>query len=100
MLVRRTHHQRAQRAHLLVEQPDGIVVGIVGAEAVGADHFGETVGLMSGCRVATPAHFAEAHAQARFGELPGGFGSRKTAADDVDVEGHAGALVSGQIPSA
>ena len=36
----------SERAHLLVEQADGIVLGIVGAEAVRADHFGEAVGLV------------------------------------------------------
>ena len=85
--------ERAERAHLLVEQADGIVLGIVGAEAVRADHLGEAVGLVRRSRVAAAAHFAQAHAQARLGELPGGFGTGEAAADDVDVEGHAGLLV-------
>ena len=58
------------------------------AEAVRADHLGEAVGLVRGRRVAAAAHFAEADAQAGFGELPGGFASGEAAADDVDVEGH------------
>ena len=71
-----------------MEQPDRIVVGIVRAEAVGADHFGEAVGLMCRSRVAAAPHFAEADAKPGFGELPCGFGPCEAAADDVDVEGH------------
>jgi hypothetical protein len=82
------HDQRTQRAHFLVEQADGIVLGIVGAETVGADHLGEAVGLVRWSHVSAAAHFAEADAQARFGELPGSFAAREAAADDVHVEGH------------
>ena len=39
--------------------------------------------------VAAAAHFAEAHAEASLGELPGGLRSGETAADDVNVEGMA-----------
>ncbi len=86
MLVAGAHDQRTERAHLLVEQPDRIVLGIVGAEAVRADHFGEPVGLVRRSRVAAAAHFAQADAHARFGELPGSLGAGESAADDVDVE--------------
>ena len=58
MLVGRAHDQRAERAHLLVEQADGIVLGIVGPEAVRADHLREAVGLVRGSHVAAAAHFA------------------------------------------
>ena len=75
-----------ERAHFLVEQADRIVLGIVRAEAVRADHFGETVGLVRRRAVAAAAHFAQADAQARFGELPGSLGAGESAADDVDVE--------------
>ena len=77
MLVRRAHDQRAERAHFLVKQADGIVIGVVGAEAVRADHFGEAVGLVRGRHVAAAAHFGQANAEARFGELPGGLASRR-----------------------
>ena len=84
------HDQRTERAHLLVEQADRIVLGIVGAEAVRADHLGEPVGLVRRRRVAAAAHLAEPHAKARLGELPGGLGPGEAAADDLDVEGHDG----------
>ena len=42
----------------------------------------------AGVAVAAAAHFAQAHAQARLGELPRGLGSGEAAADDLDVEGH------------
>ena len=88
MRVGGAHDERAERAHFLVEQPDGIVLRIVGAKAVGADHFGEAIGLVRRSRLAATAHFAEANAQAGFGELPRRFTSREPAADDVDVECH------------
>ena len=94
VLVGRAHDQRIERAHFLMEQADGIVLGIVGAEAVRADHLGQAVGLVRRRHVAAAAHFAQADAEARLGELPGGFGAGEAAADDVDVEGHAGLLVA------
>ncbi len=41
-----THHQRAEPPHLLVEQADGIVLAVIGAERVRADELGEAVGLV------------------------------------------------------
>ena len=41
VLVGGAHDQRAEIAHFLVEQTDGIVLGIVRAEAVRADHLGQ-----------------------------------------------------------
>ena len=76
----------------MVEQADGIVLRVIGTKAVGADHFGEVVGLVRGRRIPAATHFAQPHAKARLGELPGGLGSGEPAADDVDVEGHSGAL--------
>ena len=37
--------QRPQRPHLGVDQPDRIVLGVVGAEAVRADQFGQCIGV-------------------------------------------------------
>jgi len=94
LLIARAHDQRAERAHLLVEQPDRIILRVVGTEAIRAHHFGESGGLVRRSAVSTPAHFAEAHAKAGLGQLPCGFGSGEPAADDVDVEGHAWPLSS------
>ena len=44
--VGRAHDQRAQPAHFGVQQADRVVGGVVGAERVGADEFGETVGAV------------------------------------------------------
>src|SRR3546814_11702317 len=71
-----------------MEQADGVAVAIVAAKAVRAHHFGERVALMRGRHVAASAHFGEADAIARLGELPGGFGAREAAADDVNVVAH------------
>jgi len=71
-----------------VQQADGIVLGIVAAKAVRADHLRKEVALVRWSRVAAPAHFAEPDAQARLGELPRGFRASEAAADDMDVEGH------------
>ena len=86
--VGRAHDERAERPHLLMEQANRIVLGIVAAKAVRADHLGEAIGLMRRSRVAAPAHFADADAQARFGKLPSSFRPGQPAADDVNVEGH------------
>ena len=40
------HDQRAQPAHFGVQQPDRVVGGVVGAEGIGADQFGQAVGAM------------------------------------------------------
>ena len=42
------HHQRAEPAHFLVQQPDRVVVLVVGAERIRADQFGLAVGLVRG----------------------------------------------------
>ena len=88
MLVAGAHDQRIERPHLLVQQPDRIVLGIVRAEAVRADHLGEAVGFVRRSRVPAAAHFAQADPDARFGELPRRLAPGEPAADDVDMEGH------------
>ncbi len=73
--------------HLLMEEPDGIVRGVVGAERIGADELGESVGLMRLRRPRRP-HLVERDGHGRRGELPGGFAAGKAAADDVNLLGH------------
>ena len=81
------HDQGMRAPHLLMQQPDGIVGGVVGAERIGADELGESVGLM---RLRRPrrAHLVERDGHGRRGELPGGLAAGKTAADDVNLLGH------------
>src|SRR5204862_7984028 len=93
VLVRGAHHERIERAHFLVEQAGRIVLGIVAAKAVRANHLGETVGLVRRGGVSAAAHFGETNAKSRLGQLPGSLGSGQAATDDVHVEGHAGLLV-------
>jgi len=69
-----------------MQKANGVMLGIVTAEAVAADHLGEAVGLVCRRAAAAPAHFAETDAQTRIGELPGRFGAGEAAADDVNVE--------------
>ena len=75
--------RRAAAAHFLVQQPDGIVLVVVGAEAVGTYQFGEAV---SEVRIggAHRAHLVQHDAGTGFGGLPCGFGSGEAGADDVD----------------
>jgi hypothetical protein len=80
--------QRAQGAHLLMQQPDRVRLGVVGAEGVRADELGKAAGLV-GFRAAPGPHLVQHHRHAGAGDLPGGFGARKAAADDVDGLGHA-----------
>ena len=40
------HDQRAGQPHFGVQHADGIALGIVGAEGIGADEFGKAVGLV------------------------------------------------------
>ncbi len=77
------HDQRAELAHLGVQQPDGIVGGIIGAEGIGADELGQPVSAV-GFGHAGRAHFVQNHAHAALGHLPGGLGAGKAPADDMD----------------
>ena len=81
--VGRLHDQRAEPAHFLVQQADGIVVLVVGAEGIGADQFGQAIGLVGGGFALWP-HLVQGHRDAGFGELPGGFGTGQAAADNMN----------------
>ena len=74
MLIRHGKNQRAAAAHLLVQQPDGVVFEVVGAKAVGADEFGKAIGVV-GIGGTDGAHFVQHHFGARLGGLPGGLGT-------------------------
>ena len=73
-----------------MEQADGILLGIVGAEAVRADQFGEAVGLVRRRRLAGAAHFRQAHRDARLASCQAASRSREAAADDMDLGCHRG----------
>ena len=78
-----THDQRAEAAHFGMQQPDRVIGGVVRAERIGADQFGEAVGAV---RFGHPmrAHLVQHHADAGIGDLPGGFRAGKAGADDVN----------------
>ena len=76
--------QRAGAAHLLMEEADGIVLEIVGAQGVGADEFGQPLGVM-GVGAAHGAHLVQHDPGAGLRRLPGRFRARQSAADDVDA---------------
>ena len=81
--VSRAHHQRAEPAHLLVEEADRIVVAVVGAERVRAHELGEAAGLVDRGG-AQRAHLVQHHGNAPGGDLPSGFAPGQPAADDMD----------------
>ena len=57
-----------------VQEADGAGLGIVGAERVRADEFGEVAGLVRRGR-AYRAHFVQHDGHAAASDLPGGFGA-------------------------
>ncbi len=77
------HHQRAEPAHLGMQQADGAALGVVGAERVRADQLGELSGLVRGGRALRP-HFVQHHRHAAARKLPGGLGTGEAAADDMN----------------
>ena len=58
VLVGAAHDERVERAHLLMEEADRIVLGIVRAKAVRADHFGKSVAFVRGGGIAAASHHA------------------------------------------
>ena len=66
-----------------MQQADGIVHGIVGAEGVGADQLRQTVGLM-GLGTAARPHLMQHHGDPRPGQLPGRLAAGEPAADHVN----------------
>ncbi len=84
----RAHDQAVEPAHLVMQQPDRVLLVIVGTEGIGAHQLGEPVGVVRGRGVTAAAHFGQADTIAALRQLPGRFASGEAAADDVDVVGH------------
>ena len=80
--VGRAHDQRAGAAHLLVQEADGVVDGIVGAEGVGADEFGEIFREMR-LGAAHRPHLVQHDGHAGRRKLPRCLRAREAAAHDV-----------------
>jgi hypothetical protein len=77
------HDQGAEPAHLGVQQAHSVVGGIVRAERVGADQLGQALGAVC---LGHPlrAHLVQDDANARIGDLPGGFRTGEAAANHMD----------------
>ena len=76
------HDQRAHIPHFPMKESNSVIFRIIRAEGVGADKFRETIGQMR-IGPANGAHFMEDDGYTRRNELPGGFASGKTAADNM-----------------
>jgi hypothetical protein len=85
--VGRLEDQRAAAAHLLVQQSDRVLLGVVGAERIGADQLGAEMGLV---RLSRPlrAHLVQHGRHARPRELPGRLAPREPAADHMHPFAH------------
>jgi hypothetical protein len=66
-----------------MQQPDRIVLPIVGAEGIGADQFSALSGLV-GVGAAQRAHFVQHNRHASLGQSPGGFGAGEAGPNDMD----------------
>ena len=96
-LFRSRHDQRTALAHLVMEQANRVLFVIVRAQRVRADQLGQPIGLVRGGALPAlvgggAAHLRQAHPPPAPRELPGRLGAGETAADDMDVVGHGGAL--------
>ena len=80
--VGRAQDQRAEPAHLLVQETNGIVLLVVGAERVRADELCQRRGLVGGGGTLR-AHLVEDDRDAARRDLPSGLGAGEPAADDV-----------------
>ena len=83
MGVGRRQDQGAAAAHLLMQQADGIVHGIVGAEGVRADELRQTIGLM-GLGAAPGPHLMQHHGDPGPGQLPGRLAAGEPAAHHMN----------------
>ena len=77
------HDQRAQPPHLFLEEPDG-VIELVAAERVAADQLRQPIGLVDQRRP-DRTHLVQDHRHAARRDLPRGFGTGETTANDVGL---------------
>ena len=80
--LRRPHDQRAEPAHLLLEEADR-VIELVAAERVAAHQFGAAGGLVHRGRLLRP-HLVQDDADAARGDLPRRFAAGQPRPDDLD----------------
>ena len=80
--VGRAHDQRAKAAHFGMQQSDRIVGGIIGAEGVGADQFGEPLGAVRFRHPVRP-HLVQHDAHTGIRDLPGSLRPGEAGADDM-----------------
>ncbi len=85
MGIRASHDERSGKAHLGMENTDGVGFCVVGAEGVGADELCKLFGLVR-IGAANRAHFVQHDRYAGLCDLPGGFAAGKAAANDVNGE--------------
>jgi len=88
--VGRAQYQGIAAPHLLMQQTDGVVERVVGAQRVRAHQLGEAAGLV---RLGAPrgAHFVKHDRHMRPRQLPRRLAAGEAATDDVDgqADGHA-----------
>ena len=73
---------RAESAEFFVEETGGAIGGL-GTEGVATDEFGEVFAVVGGAFYKGP-HFMEHDGNSGLGDLPRGFGSGQSTADDVN----------------
>ena len=81
--VPRAHDERIHPPQFVMQKPDCVHVGIVGAERIRANELRELAGFVRG-RAGDRPHFVQHHGNATLGELKRGFRAREAAADDVN----------------
>ena len=84
--VGRAHDQRARATHLLVQQADRVVAGVIGTEGVGTDELGEIFREMR-LGAAHRPHLVQHHGHAGRRELPGRFAAGEATAYNVHCLG-------------
>jgi hypothetical protein len=79
-----------------MQQADRVVCGIIRAERVGTDEFGETFGAM-GFGHPTRTHLVQDDGNAALRDLPSGLGAREAGANDVHMCREGSPCHSGQV---